>query len=155
MTKAMNSMVLKLGWIGLMLMLSAGAAKAAEAIATIKTLKGEVSVVRGTTTVPAKAGMRLEVADKLVTEAGSAVGIAMQDATLISLGAKSATQLNEFRYDPVSRDGNMLVSVLKGSMRFVTGLLGKHDPKAVGIRTPTATIGIRGTDFIVSVEDKE
>ncbi|MFH0934695.1 MAG: FecR domain-containing protein, partial [Pseudomonadota bacterium] len=73
----------------------------------------------------------------------------------ISLGAKSATQLNEFRYDPVTRDGNMLVSVLKGSLRFVTGLLGKHNPKAVGIRTPTATIGIRGTDFIVSVEDKE
>lgn len=150
----MNATILKFCLAGLML-LTVGVANADETIGTIKTLKGEVIVTRGSATLPTTAGMRLMAADKVVTGASSSVGIAMQDSTLISLGAKSATQLNEFRYDPVTRDGNMLVSVLKGSLRFVTGLLGKHNPKAVGIRTPTATIGIRGTDFIVSVEDKE
>lgn len=150
----MNAMILKL-FAASVLFLSAGVASADEAIGTVKTLKGEVSIVRGSATLPATAGMRLMAADKVVTGANSSVGVAMQDSTLISLGAKSATQLNEFRYDPVSRDGNMLVSVLKGTMRFVTGLLGKQHPAAVGIRTPTATIGIRGTDFIVSIEDKE
>jgi hypothetical protein len=148
-------MLNKVCWVGLMVLLSTGIANADEAIGTIKTLKGEVNVVRNGAPVTATAGMRLMAADKLVTGTNSAVGIAMQDATLLALGAKSAAQLNEFRYDPVSRNGNMLVSVLKGSMRFVTGLLGKQNPAAVGIRTPTATIGIRGTDFIVSVEGKE
>lgn len=151
----MNATLHKMCWAGLMMLLPVGIANADEAIGTIKTLRGEVNVVRGATMIPATAGMRLMEADKVVTGANSAVGVAMQDDTLLSLGAKSATQLNEFRYDPVSRDGNMLVSVLKGSMRFVTGLLGKQHPAAVGIRTPTATIGIRGTDFIVAVEDKE
>lgn len=139
----------------LALLLCAGTANAGEAIGTVKTLRGEVSVVRNGSSMPALAGMRLQEADKLVTGADSSVGIALQDDTLISLGARSATQLNQFRYDPVKRDGSMLVSVIKGTMRFVTGLLGKQNHSAVGIRTPTATIGMRGTDFIVSVEDKE
>lgn len=150
----MNATIRKMCWASLMLLL-AGAACAEEGIGMVKTLKGEVSVVRGRAALSATAGMRLMAEDKVITGENSAVGIAMRDATLLSLGARSATQLNEFRYDPVSRDGNMLVSMLKGSMRFVTGLLGKQNPAAVGIRTPTATIGIRGTDFIVAVEGQE
>ncbi|MBI4807901.1 MAG: FecR domain-containing protein [Nitrosomonadales bacterium] len=140
---------------GLVLLASVGAVYADAAIGTVKTLKGEVNIERNGALMKAAPGMKLMTADKLVTGANSAVGIALQDSTLMSLGAKSATQLNEFRYDPVKRDGNLLISVLKGSMRFVTGLLGKQNPAAVGIRTPTATIGIRGTDFVVSVADKE
>jgi hypothetical protein len=99
--------------------------------------------------------MKLMAADKIITGENSSVGVTLQDETLLSLGAKSATQLKEFRYDPVKRDGNILISVLKGSMRFVTGLLGKYNHSAVSIHTPTATIGIRGTDFIVAVEGGE
>lgn len=142
-------------WAGLAMLLMAGAVYAEDSIGTVKTLKGEVNVVRDGTAMTAATGMRLMAADKLITGADSSVGIALQDATLMALGAKSETQLSEFRYDPVKREGNMLISVIKGSMRFVTGLLGKQNPSAVGIRTPTATIGIRGTDFIVSVADKE
>jgi hypothetical protein len=83
------------------------------------------------------------------------VGITLQDDTRISLGAKSVSTLNQFRYDPVKRDGNLLISLLQGSMRFVTGLLSKHNPSSVSIHTPAATIGTRGTDFIVSVEGGE
>jgi len=151
----MNETLRNICWVSLVMLLSVGAANAGEAIGTVKTLKGEVNVVRDGAAMKATAGMRLMAADKLVTGADSSVGIALQDATLMSLGAKSATQLSEFRYDPVKREGNMLISVIKGSMRFVTGLLGKQNPSAVGIRTPTATIGIRGTDFIVSVADKD
>jgi hypothetical protein len=119
----------------------------------IKSFKGEVSIVRGGAPIQAAAGMQLMAADKVSTGPDSAVGITLQDGTLLSVGSNSVSQLNEFSYDPVSRDGNILISVLKGSMRFVTGLLGKHNPAAVAIRTTTATIGLRGTDFIVSVEE--
>jgi hypothetical protein len=121
----------------------------------IKSFKGDVSISRSGVSIPASAGMRLMTADKVTTGLNSAVGITLQDGTLLSLGAKSVSQLNEFRYDPVSRDGNLLISVMEGSMRFVTGLIGKHNPAAVAIRTTTATIGLRGTDFIVSVEGGE
>jgi hypothetical protein len=130
-------------------------AHADEIAGTVKSVKGEVSIVRNGASIPASPNMKLLSADKIISGPNSAVGITLQDGTLMSFGAKSVFQLNEFHYDPVKRDGNMLVSLLKGSMRFVTGLLGKQNPNAVAIRTPTATIGMRGTDFIVSVEDGE
>jgi hypothetical protein len=45
----------------------------------------------------------------------------------------------------------MLVSILKGTLRMVSGLLVKANPEQVRLKTPTATIGVRGTDFIVDV----
>lgn len=128
---------------------------ATEFAGTIKSLKGEVSIVRNKTTMKAAPGMRLMPADKIITGEKSAVGVTLKDSTLMSFGAKSVSQLNEFRYDPVKRDGNLLVSLLKGSMRFVTGLLGKQNPAAVAIHLPSSTIGVRGTDFIVTAEGQE
>jgi hypothetical protein len=46
----------------------------------------------------------------------------------------------------------MLVRLGRGSLRMITGLLGKAHPDAVRVETQTATIGIRGTDFIVESE---
>jgi hypothetical protein len=140
---------------GVMMMFSTTLVLADDTAGMVKQTKGEVSIVRNGAPIQAWTRMKLMSADKIITGPNSSVGITLQDGTLLSFGPKSVSQLNEFRYDPVSRDGNLLISVLKGSMRFVTGLLGKHDPYAVGVRTPTATIGMRGTDFIVAVEGGE
>jgi hypothetical protein len=140
---------------GAMMFLLANPACAEGVAGTVKSVKGEVSIVRNGETISAAAGMKLAEADKIVTGPKSAVGITLQDDTRISLGAKSVSTLNQFRYNPVTRDGNLLISLLQGSMRFVTGLLSKHNPSSVSIHTPTATIGTRGTDFIVSVEGGE
>ena len=91
-------------------------------------------------------------ADRIVTGPDSSVGVTLQDDTLLAFGPRSASVLNEFRYDPVRRDGSLIISILEGSMRFVTGQLGKQNPDAVDIRLPTTAVGIRGTDFIVAVE---
>jgi hypothetical protein len=141
--------------VGVLMLTSSTLALADEAVGTVKSTKGEVSIFRNGASIPASINMKLMAADKIITGENSSVGVTLQDETLLSLGAKSATQLKEFRYDPVKRDGNILISVLKGSMRFVTGLLGKYNHSAVSIHTPTATIGIRGTDFIVAVEGGE
>jgi len=118
----------------------------------IKTLKGEVSIIRAGSSIHATSGMMLIATDKITTGPNSSVGITMRDGTLLSLGANSVSQLNEYKYDPANHEGNMLVSVTGGTMRFVSGLIGKHNPSAVAIHTTTAIIGLRGTDFIVSVE---
>lgn len=142
-------------WMIMAALLLVNAAYADEAAGTVKSVKGEVNIVRDGAPIKAWAGMKLMAADKIVTGTNSAVGITLQDATLLSFGPNSVSQLNEFRYDPVKRDGSLIVSVLKGSMRFVTGLLGKNDPSSVAIRLPSSTLGIRGTDFIVSAEGGE
>lgn len=148
----MNAWKSRLLWTVAAIILSATTASADEVIGTVKSVKGEVSIVRSNAYIMGIAGMQLMEVDKIITGPDSAIGITLQDGTLMSFGSKSASQLNKFRYDPVRQDGNMLITLLKGSMRFVTGLLGKQNPSAVSVRTPASTIGIRGTDFIVSVE---
>jgi len=131
---------------------SLNAAYAGQVAGTIKTIKGDVKIFRDGSTIKAANRMKLNTSDKLVTGMKSSVGIILQDDTLIALGPKTVSTLDKFRYDPVKRDGNLLISMLKGSMRFVTGWLGKRKPEFVSINLPAATIGVRGTDFIVSVE---
>lgn len=49
----------------------------------------------------------------------------------------------------------MLLGVARGAMRMVSGLIARSDPRQVRINTPTATVGIRGTDVLVDVGDAE
>lgn len=138
--------------LAIALYLPFAAAFAQQTAGTVKVVKGEVSIVRSGTSIKASTGMKVMAADKIVTRAGSSVGVTLQDDTLLAFGPKSVCELTRFRYDPVRRDGSLLISILEGSMRFVTGQLGRLRPESVEVRSPNAVVGIRGTDFIVSVE---
>jgi hypothetical protein len=152
----MNKILQKLSfWLILAAPAFVNTAHADEAAGKVKLPTGEVTIVRNGAAIAATPSMDLMAADKIITGPESAVGIVMRDGTLLSLGPKSIFQLGEFHFDPVKHDGNMFISLLKGSMRFVTGMLGKRHPEAVSIRVHTATIGIRGTDFVVSAEEQE
>jgi len=72
---------------------------------------------------------------------------------MMVIGPSSRVELKEFRFDSTTHDGGLIVSLLRGSLRMVTGLLGKK-PDGIRVDTQTATIGIRGTDFIVTADDK-
>lgn len=151
----MSKLTSKVIGLGIIATLLANTSYAETTAGTIKSIKGEVSIVRNEVSIKAFNGMHLLAADKILTGSNSSVGITLKDSTLLSFGAKSVSQLSEYRYDPVKQDGNLLISVFKGSMRFVTGLLGKQNPSSVAIKLPTATIGIRGTDFVVTAEGQE
>ena len=68
------------------------------------------------------------------------------------VGPSSRLDLKQFHFDSTTQDGGLLVSLLRGSLRMITGLIGKTQPDAVRVETQTATIGIRGTDFIVQAD---
>jgi len=75
----------------------------------------------------------------------------LRDDTLLALGPKTSFVLEQYSFDADVDEGNIAVRVVKGTLRYVTGLIGKHAPEHQQVLTPTATIGIRGTDFIVDV----
>jgi len=148
------------------LLLFAGAAPAAaasnEASATpagaehagiVKSVRGTVQLL-GTdgTARPARAGDAVAPIDRIVTDADSAASLVLRDGTTMVVGPSSRLDLKQFHFDSTTRDGGLLVSLLRGSLRMVTGLIGKTQPDAVRIETQTATIGIRGTDFIVQAD---
>ena len=70
----------------------------------------------------------------------------IRDRSRLTLGASTRFRVDSFVFDDKNpTDGRFLVSLLRGSMRALSGLIGKANHRNVGFTTPTATIGIRGT----------
>lgn len=140
------------GSVSVLLAVSAHAAT--EDSGTIKTMTGEVRIERSGSVLPAKIGDGVKGLDRLVTGKDSSVGITLRDETLISTGANSVLAIDRFAFDSKTREGALETSLLQGTLRFVSGIVAKLRPQAVLVRTPTATIGIRGTDFIVEIPNE-
>lgn len=95
-------------------------------------------------------GEALREGDRLTTVAQGSAVIALQDGTRMTLRPKTDMVLTQYRFAAAQPDdGNMVVNLLRGGLRTITGLISKNNPEAARIRARTATIGIRGTDFDV------
>ncbi|MDP7549289.1 MAG: FecR domain-containing protein, partial [Alphaproteobacteria bacterium] len=86
--------------------------------------------------------------EKISTDANSAARLLFLDNSIISIGANSSVTLDKFVFDPSGRTSQVALSLSKGVMRFVSGDLSKD---RYSIRTPTATMGIRGTILEITV----
>jgi hypothetical protein len=121
----------------------------------VKTMRGEVRIERVGSLVEVGVGDVVQEGDRVRVRGNGSVGISLRDETLISLGPNSTLVIDTYRYDPTTRVGQVEASILKGTLRFVTGLIGRLNPESVRVVTPTATVGIRGTDFIVEVPGED
>ena len=119
---------------------------------TFKSVQGEVTVVKGEARRAAVVGAGLHESERVLTGADGMTSLVLKDGTVLSLGNNSTFDLSTFQFDSTTHEGNVLVSLLRGSMRMVTGLLAKFKPEDVKVVTPTTVIGVRGTDFIVEVK---
>jgi len=119
----------------------------------VKSVRGDVQLfgTDGTTRL-ARSGDRVGEVDRIETGADSAASVVLRDGTAIVVGPSSRLDIKQFHFDATTQDGGLLVSLLRGSLRMITGLIGKTNPDAVRVDTQTATIGIRGTDFIVQAD---
>ena len=78
--------------------------------------------------------------------------IKFQDGQIVALQSKSIFKVNSYKYDQAAPEkGESFFSLLQGGLRAVTGLIGSSNKAAWKLATPTATIGIRGTDFLVVI----
>lgn len=126
------------------------AAPALADIGQIKTRKGQVTVQRQGQELPAEIGMRLEAADTLKTGADGAVGITMRDNSLLSAGPNSMLSLERFEFDGATSQGRFDAQLQRGTLAVVSGRIAKQSPQAMTVRTPSAQLGVRGTDFVVA-----
>ena len=128
----------------------------ARAEGTLTHMSGSVSVqkVDGSVTVGA-AGTKIGVGDTLVTGSRSYVRMEMTDGGEMVLRPESQLLLQSYAFTEEKRSEDSLVMrMIKGGMRTVTGLISKRGNRdAYQLITPTATIGIRGTQFDLRVCD--
>ena len=126
----------------------------AQAIGIVTRMDGEVFAVRGDgTRVQLQSGAQVYQGDVIQTGADGAIGITFADNTEFSLGAGGRMVLDEMIFDPDSGQGNSSFSLVSGVFSFVSGQIAKTGPDAMQVKTPVATIGIRGTKGVIQVRE--
>ena len=122
---------------------------------------GEISELRGNGEV-----LRKDQSDKLLAKTAlgifsyddvrtgnGRIGITFLDSTIIRLTEHSKIIIDEYIYDPDPSKSKMVLKMASGTARFITGALGKIDKQNIKIRTPSATVAVRGTDFTTTVDE--
>jgi hypothetical protein len=116
---------------------------------------GEVEAVRGVgfAQTPGQTprtlgrGLALREGDRVTTAEGASAVVKLGDGTRMTVRPNSEIVLSQYRYRQEAADNSMVMELLRGGFRAITGLIAKSSPNAARVQTSTATIGIRGTDF--------
>lgn len=138
-------------WVAVATGLAVGSAVAE--IGQIKVARGQVTVERGGQTLAARVGMLLEAADVLTTGSDGAVGITMRDNSRLSAGPNSVLALERFEFDATTSQGRLDARLRRGTLAVVSGRIAKQSPEAMTVRTPSALLGVRGTEFVVAADE--
>ncbi len=143
---------------GLLMAGLASSSLAQTANATLRAVSGNVDVVRNGSTIPAVEGMRLRKGDTLQSapeangQPGGEALVRFKDGARTALRADSAFEITALKLSgPVSAREKTL-SIIKGSLRYISGLATTR--QKVAFVTNTATIGIRGTDIEILVSEE-
>ena len=129
-----------------------GPAFADDHVALFKNVTGTIKVVRQDQTIDAAPGTTLFATDRVVSGPNSTGGIVFKDGTLVTVGASSEIQIRDYAFDTKDAKYQFAMYLAKGSAIYSSGKIGKLAPDAVKIDTPTATVGVRGTRFIITAE---
>jgi hypothetical protein len=128
-------------------------ARADEApVAVVKTLSGEVSIVRAGASLPAGVGSDLLLGDELLTGPTGAVGFTFTDESRLSLGPASRYRIERYSFDAGTHEGEFRSRLARGSLGVISGRLAKQSPEAVKVETPLSVLGVRGTEFLIEVD---
>lgn len=130
-----------------------GARAEAPLIGTVKTVEGRVELLRDGGPVIARVGSDVLLHDRLRTGGDGAVGVTLQDGTLISLGPNSLFEFSSFEYAPQRGAFGFLGSAMGGTLVYTSGKVGKLAPANTRIRTPLSVIAVRGTRFALRLPE--
>ena len=92
-------------------------------------------------------GVALNEGDRLTTAEGASAILKLNDGTRMTVRPNSEIVIEQFKFRENASDNSFVMQLLRGGLRAITGLIAKTSPDAARLRTSTATIGIRGTDF--------
>ena len=121
---------------------------------------GDVIIQEGNTVIERKDGTEntseidLDVFSYDVVKTGKGkTAIEFIDNTRVDVTEHSKLVIDEFVYDPATKTGTLAIKASLGTIRYASGLIAKNSKQNVKIETPTATIGVRGTDFTMTVDE--
>jgi hypothetical protein len=126
--------------------------QAAAQIGTVTELKGSGEIVRESNVIGDTKGIPLEAMDTARTKRGK-MRLDFIDETRVDVIDNSILVIDDFVYDPASGTGKLDMRAALGTVRYASGQIAKNSRQNVRVRTPSATISVRGTDFIMVVDE--
>jgi len=129
-------------------------AGASPAVGTVQKMSGPASIVRQGQTISASVGQEIFENDILQTGRDGSMGVVFSDETLLSLGPESVLVVDQYVFAPRQGKFSIVLKMLRGTAAYLSGLISKLTPESAHFETPSASIGIRGTHFVVKVEEK-
>lgn len=121
-------------------------------IGKITELTGPSEIKRNTNIIPNSMSSSVEMKD-IITTANGKTGITFQDDTKVQITEHSKLVIDNFVYDGDKKTGKLGMKMALGTIKYASGQIAKNDPQQVVVETPTATIGVRGTDFSGTVDE--
>ena len=137
------------GWAGAAHAQDAAAVQAVSGTAVVQKRDGSVRSIA--------AGSAVQGGDVIITQPNSSARIKFTDGGELSVAANSQLRIDGYSYEETApQKDNLVMSLLKGGLRTITGVISKRGNRdAYKLQTGTATIGIRGTEFIAALCDEE
>ena len=126
----------------------------AASIGSVTENKGSAcEIVRGKAKLPGAKGAEIESMDTYTTGA-CASSITFKDDTKVKITENSKLLIDDFVFDPKNSDaGRLSLKAAMGTVRYASGQIAKNNPQQVAVKTPTANISVRGTDFTMTVDE--
>lgn len=122
-------------------------------VGQIKVAKGAAVIQRGVDKIPAVPGMKIFAGDVISTGVDGAIGITFVDNSLISTGPNSVFAIDQYIFDSTTHVGKFEGTLKKGTLAAISGKMVKQVPESMRIRTPSSIMGVRGTEFLVKVDE--
>jgi hypothetical protein len=113
---------------------------------------GPTEIVRARQSISSAVNTAVEMNDTIVT-ARSRAELTFEDATKVKITEQSKLIIDDFVYDPKQGTGKLAMKVALGTARYASGQIAKNNPQQVSVKTPTAAIAVRGTDFSMTVDE--
>ena len=121
-------------------------------IGTITDATGPGTIKREADKFAGEVGTGLEMQDTINTDNGK-WQLEFEDQTRVDVTEHSRMVIDEFIYDPNTGKGALGMRATLGAVRYASGQIAKNSRQRVNIRTPSATINVRGTDFMMIVDE--
>ncbi len=120
-------------------------------IGTVRTLNGDVMLIRQGQALTAVVGTPIQRLDVIQTGPDSTAGLIFEDNTTISLGPSSRLDLKHYEFEPRHNRFGLVLELLRGTFVYFSGIIGQQAPESIRLETPDSTIAIRGTRLLVQV----
>ncbi len=125
----------------------------AKDIALAKSIKGSVTSKYKELVSTVKKGEWLQEGMLIKTKDESSVTMIFKDNSVLVLGSNSVLRLEKYLFEPATSSFDFQLRLDKGVASFESGKIGELSPDDFVFKTPDATVGIRGTKFIVKVQE--